>query len=168
MRIGEVVAYQDKRWLVTTMRPGSMALIRAWDGTELEVPVAFDKDPKSGLTVVAEPGKWPFLTVPMRTKAGPVVRVTLARSNQPRELTPLDEWVPSDLVRPGGPIFLNPSLHLERGEVLVAAYKSGKLTRLVVNTGFASVKLRQQRAMKPKAPPPRTVYDRLMSDDDDL
>lgn len=168
MHIGDVVAYKGTRWLVTGTKPGLLCALRAWDGTEAEVPALADKDPTSGVQVLAEPGKWPFLTTAMRTKDGPIVRITMVRNGRAQELEPLVEWS-SSMDRPGGPVYFNPSLRLQRGEILVASHKSGKMTRLMVNASFGSVKLRQQRVAKANEPPPRrTVYDRLMSDDEDL
>lgn len=168
MRVGDVVTYQGKRWAVTLLKTGRLCVLRTWEGEETEVPDTYEKDPESGLKVVAEPGKWPFLTAPLRTKDGPLVRVTIVRNSRQRELGPLVDWAPSGMLRPGGPVYFSPELRLEQGEVLVATYRSGKMTRLTVNVGFASVKRRQQRARQANLPPVRrTVYDRLMADDDD-
>ena len=163
MHITDVVTYQDKRWLVTSLKPGKLCVLHAWDGAETEVPATFDKDPDSGLKVVAEASKWPFMTAPMRAKAGPIVQVAIGQNI----LIPLTDWVPSDVTRPGGPIYFNPALRLELGVVLVAKHKNGSLTRLKVNMAFASVRLRQERTRLANQPPVRrSVYERLMDDDE--
>lgn len=169
MRISDVVTYQDKRWLVTTAKPNRLCVLRTWEGSETEVPLSFDKDETSGLKRVAETSKWPFLSVPMRLKDGPIVRVTIGRNGRTQELAPLTDWVPSNMTRPGGPIFFNPELRLQRGEVLVAAYRSGRMTRLTVNAAFGSVKQRVRRAELANQPPVApTVYDRLMATEDEF
>lgn len=167
MRIGDITTFQGKRWQVTGTKADHLCVLRAWDGSETEVPDSFEKDPESGLVVVAHPTAWPFIAAPIRGKAGPIVKVTFVREGRPRELEPLVDWAPSSMQRPGGPVFFNPELRLQRGEVLVAAYQSGKMARLMVNASFASVKRRQERVQQANQPPVRrTVYDRLMSDDD--
>ena len=169
MRIGDIATHQGKCWLVASTKAGHLCVLRAWDGSEAEVPDGCEKDPESGLKVVAHPSTWPFIAAPIRSKAGPIVRVTIVREGRQLELEPLVDWVPSSMQRPGGPIFFNPELRLQRGEVLVACYQSGKTTRLMVNASFATVKRRQQRIQQANQPPVRrTVYDRLMSDDDDM
>lgn len=166
MKIGDIVLLDKQRWLVLDQRPGKLCRIRTWEGTEQEVPESADTNPTSGLTLEASSGTWPFLTVPLRAKDGPIVRVTFARGGALRDLEPLVDWVPSGLLRPGGPVFLNPSLGLRFGEVVGAVHKSGRQVRLTVTQAFASVRLRQQRLAAERQPVVlKTVYDRLMSDD---
>jgi hypothetical protein len=168
MRIGNLVEFQDRRWLVTGKRTGLLCLLRAWDGTEVEVPELADKDVTFGLKVAAQAQAWPFLTAPMRVKEGPVIRVTLMRTGQQRELQPLVDWAPASPYQPGGALFFNPALRLQRSEVLIAIRQRGKMDRLVVSTGFGTLKQRQQRASLANQPPPKvSVYDHLLADDED-
>lgn len=167
MKIGDVVSFQDKRWFVASTKPGRICVLRTWEGVETEVPEAFDQAKESGLRIIAEPSRWPFLTVPMRIKEGPLIKMTMVRQGRSLELEPLVEWAPSSTMRPGGPVYFNPSLRLQRGEIVVAVHKSGKMARLMVNAAFASVRVRQHRAFLASQPPARrTVYDRLMADDE--
>jgi len=168
VRIGNIVEYQDKRWLVTGQKPGRLCVLRTWEGTEVEVPEQFDKDATSGLKIVGASQTWPFLTAPMRGKEGPVTQVTIMRDGRQRVLQPLTDWVPASLHQPGGALYFNPSLHLQRGEILVASRKSGKMDRLVVNAGFLTLRQRQRRATMATQTPTRSVYDHLLDDDEDL
>lgn len=167
MKIGDIVAYWDKRWLVTTASEGHMYVLRTWSGEETEVPRLYDEQAASGLKIVARAGSWPFIAAPIRTKNGAITRVALLREGRQWELTPLVHWAPSGMQRPGGPLFFSPDLHLQCGEVLIATYKSGKSARLLVNTSFANVQTRKRKAELAQQPPARrTIYDRLMDDED--
>lgn len=166
MKIGDIVQFDNRRWLVLFNLPGKLCRLRTWDGAETDVPGSADTNPEMKLTLEASSGDWPFLTAPLRAKDGPIVRATLARNGILRDLEPLVDWAPSSGLRPGGPVFLNPRLQLRVGEVIGAIHQSGRQVRLSVAQGLASVKARQVRLAKERQPVVRkSVYERLMDDD---
>jgi len=75
------------------------------------------------------------------------------------------EWVPSDILRSGGSIFVNPALRLRTGEVLSAVYADGSLGRVNVKTTFGTVQHRVARQQQQEIEP-RSIYERLMGGGD--
>lgn len=159
MQIGDLVSLEKMRWQVESQQD-DLFIIRAWDGQTREV------HPKDlGVKVVTHPPtRWPFILVPVRVKDGPVVKLTIVRENKVWIFEPLIDWVPADRIRAGGAIFINPSVQLKTGEIVVAHHKSNRLARVAITPSFGSVAQRQARAQKPK-PEVRSVYERVMDDD---
>lgn len=169
MKIGDVIELDGSRWKISTHNSlyRLFTVVQA-NGTKREVPDDLDVQDYPDIakaTVLFNPANdWPFLTIPVRAKAGPVQKVTINRGF-PRDLAPMIDWIPSDFMRAGGSIFFNPELRLRAGEVLVAVHQNGSLSRLNVTSAFATVRRRQIRAAKPAAQKPSNVYDRLMGQD---
>jgi hypothetical protein len=82
------------------------------------------------------------------------------------DLEPFRDWTPVDILRNGGPVFINPKVKLLPGETLVLHYSNGRDSRLVVNRGFGSLKTRKARAARKKPLARKTIYDHLQGDDD--
>lgn len=159
MKAGDVVEHEGRRWRVITMDPYlRTAILMDWEGAKIEV--ADDLGPPE-LTVLFNPAEtWPFVTSPKRG----IARVTrlLCRG---RDLEPMVEWVPSDILRSGGSIFVNPALRLRTGEVLSAVYADGRLGRINVKTTFGTVQHRMARQQQQEIEP-RSIYERLMGGGD--
>jgi len=116
--------------------------------------------------IVANPSEnWPFVAPPIKPILGPIK--TLAWPRREIDIRPLvlyRDWLPSDPVRAGGSIFLNPRLGLQIGDFLLATHITGKLSRIVIPPQFGTIRQKQARvAVKPKAD--KTAYTRLLDDD---
>jgi hypothetical protein len=163
MKIGDVVLYENRRWkIVSHNRDFRTSVIADFDGNKIEVPD--DLDQGELLSVLFNPSEsWPFTSVPVKAKAGPLRRVTRGDL----ALRPMADWIPSDFLRPGGAIFFNPVLRLRTGEILVATHQDGTLSRITITKGFGTVRRKVARAEKKNAPKPQqmSVYDRLMAGD---
>jgi hypothetical protein len=166
VKVGDLVTYDGRRWKVATSNSQyrTCTLSRP-NGPSIDVPDDLDRRPVPELLELKVlchlSTEWPFIAASARPKAGPIVKITRGR----RELVMMEDWVPSDFLRPGGSVFLNPDLRLKQGEVLAATHKDGSLSRLAVTGNFGTVKNRIARKNRPRrSPKPRTVYDRLMSD----
>jgi hypothetical protein len=166
MKIGDLVTYAGHRWKVAVRNSQyrTCTLARP-DGPSVEVPDDMDYRPlpdRPKLEVICHLAtEWPFIAAPVRPRSGPVVKITRRR----QDLMVMYDWVPSDFLRPGGSIFLNPELHLRQGEVLAATHQDKSLSRMVVTATFGTIKRRIAQQNKPKsAPRVRTVYDHLMDD----
>ena len=163
MEVGDVVLYQGVHWRVLSYnRSFRLCILANWED-RIEVPDDLDGHPGNELTVVCQPSSWPFIAAPTKTNAGRIVEVT--RDGKP--LQPLVDWVPGNMFRSGGALFLNPALKLQTGEVLTAKHEKGLLSSVRINRGFGTGAHRKRRKSTSWKPPkPTTAYDRLMSDDD--
>lgn len=139
MTLGDIVEYGGHRWRVYKLDRSvrTVALIR-WGGLTEEVA---DDDP--GIVVMGNPIDWPVVTAPLKPNAGPVVKLSIARGGQLRGLRPLVDWLPSDLMRAGGSIFINPDFKLALGEILIAEYKNGTASRIAITKRYGSVAQRK-------------------------
>lgn len=143
MLIGEVVEYEGHRWRVYKLDRNvrTVALIR-WGGATEEVA---DDDP--GLVVVGNPCEWPLVTARLKPHSGALTKLSIARKGQLELLQPLVDWVPSDLMRAGGSIFINPKLALTVGDVLIAEHKDGTASRIPITKRYGS--LAQRKVVRP-------------------
>lgn len=163
MDIGLLVQYDGHRWQVykTSSQTRTATLIRPLlhGGAEtVQVEVA-DDDPQA--KVICDPRKWPFVTAPRRpASTGTVVSLKLTRKGKSRELVPLEEWVPSDIKRPGGGLFLNPTLQLRLGETLLVGYADKSASVVSITRGFGTAQQRTQ----PKSKPPEGFVELLGGD----
>jgi hypothetical protein len=161
VKLGDLVAYEDHFWVVTRYDPKRTrtATLRRADGHALEVP--HDQT----LRVIANPSsEWPYVASPLKPRWGPVVKLTRPSRVNQVELVLYHDWLPSDPVRAGGSIFLNPNLRLQIGDYLLATHADGHASSVVIPGGFGTVQQRQARMTKPK-PELRTSYTRLLDDD---
>jgi hypothetical protein len=144
MNLGALVKYEGHRWRVYKVDRNvrTVTLIR-WGGAIEEIA---DDDP--GASVVADPSEWPVVTARVRPNAGPLVKLVLTRGPRQRQLEPLVEWVPSDMARPGGSIFMNPALKLRVGEILIAEYKTGTASRIVITKRYGTMAERRAHALR--------------------
>jgi hypothetical protein len=168
MKLGDLVLYNDQPWIVSRYDPKRTrtAVLLASSGVQEEV--AHDLDVSGGVQVLANPGNnWPFITVP--AKVGYSVA---ALTYQGRTLAHVSEWVTSDPLRSGGPVFLNPSIGLRYGDLFLVSYRGVRDPRKVVSVrvnvprDFGTVRQRQTRAeaARPK-PEDRNAFTRLLSED---
>jgi hypothetical protein len=75
----------------------------------------------------------------------------------------MEDWVPSDFLRPTGAIFFNPKLRLRHGEILAAVHQDGTRSRITITKSFGTIRLRKIRAKEPfKAKGPLSSLDRLL------
>ncbi len=164
MKVGEVVEYNGSRWRVSTAnRSLRLNHLERPEGSTVEVPDDLDTNPREDcpvLKVLFHPAKdWHVVVAPIRPKSGAVLQ--LKRGG--RTLVMMEEWVPGDFRRPGGSLFLNPSLNVRHGEVLVAEHKDGSLSRIYVTGNCGSVSYRKKRATQPpQVKQPSTALDRLL------
>jgi len=175
MELGDLVQYQDKRWLVTSYdRVARLMTLYSLDGSKIELPREFDRTHTAELGVVANPPKqWPMLTAPFKSGAGPFVRLVVpgppGRDSE-RVLEPWVDWVPSDFAREGGSFFVRPEVRLLPGMLLLATHRSGSLIRIVVPKTFGTVahRVAVSKARAPAArPSEQNRFTRLFNDDDD-
>ena len=135
-----------------------------FDLNKTEVPDDLDAFPDKEfgeLTVICNPSlSWPFVAAPVNRRGG---RITGIR-RRGAELVPFQDWVPSQLLRPGGSLFFNPNLRLRTGEVLVAQHANGKVGRVTITKAFATVAQRKKRSA-PKEDTRPSAFDRLLDDD---
>jgi hypothetical protein len=159
MNLGTLVKHEGHVWRVYKVdkHVKTVTLIR-WGGALLEIA---DDDP--GASVVADPSEWPVVTVRVRPNAGPLVTLSLTRGRRLRQLEPFVDWVPSDMGRPGGSIFVSPALNLRIGEVLIAEYKTGASARIVITKRFGTMAERKQQALG--VPEKRGLMEFLDGDD---
>lgn len=168
MKLGDVVFYEGERWKVTKHhREYRVCELTQWSLEKAEVPDDLDTNPEEGrplASVLFNPTTdWPFVTVKIRSEGSGPVRLVQRASEQ---LAPFYDWVPGDLYRPGGAIFLNPDLRLRTGEVLVAGHRNGSRSRIELGPTFGTIARRKARAASPpRRPGPKNRYDRILGTD---
>ena len=137
--VGDVVEYEGHRWRVYKADAGvrTVSLVR-WGGATEEIA---DDDPK--LVFFGRPSEWPVVTARVKPNAGPLMKLGIARGVRLEDLQPLVDWVPSDLMRPGGSIFIHPRLKLKVGNVLVAEYRDGTASRIVITQRYGTIAQRK-------------------------
>lgn len=166
MQVGELVEYKGHTWRVyRTDRQVRTATLIRWDGVQEEI-----ENDNEEAKVVANPSRsWPFVAAPVRSsRVGRIVKLTRVVRNRPQELIPYVDWVPSDPLRAGGSIFLNPELKFCIGEVLSAEHQDGSLSRISITKSFGTLSQRRKRAEKPKIPQRLNRLQNIYDDDDDL
>lgn len=177
MEIGDLVLYQDQRWMVVSFeREARLMTIVNLSGEKRELPREYDRTHKSQLQVIVNPSKdWPMLTAKVKSpKAGVFIQVVdPAPMGKPlRVLEPWVDWVPSDVGRCGGSFFVNPELKLLPGTLLLATHKNGSVVRVMVPKTMGTVSQRKAQAQvkasvkAPKKTEPNR-FSRLLEDEDE-
>lgn len=160
MKIGDIVLYQETRWkVVSHSSEFRTCQLVAFNGSKVEVPDDHDAGETAEVRVIYNPAEqWPFL-VCGATRGGPLTSVTRANMG----LRPMEDWVPSDFLRPNGAIFFNPQLRLRVGEILSGVHLDGTRSRLTVTRAFGTVARRKVQAQDPvKVQGPLSSIDRLL------
>src|SRR5688572_20192287 len=159
MNLGDIVEYEGHRWRVFRLDKNvrTATLIR-WSGTTAEVA---DDDPKAA--VVANPCEWPVVTARLKHSSGPLVKLSVARGGRMLSLRPLEDWLPSDPMRSGGSVFINPKFKLMVGEVLIAEYKDGSASRIPITKRYGS--MAQRKAVRASVPAKKGLMGLLDGDD---
>lgn len=161
MKVGDIVLYQDARWKVVRHSASFRTCqLIAFDGRKQEVPDDLETGELAELRVLYHPPEqWPF-AVCGAVRGGPLR--SIARGNV--GLSPMEDWVPSDFLRPNGAIFFNPKLKLRVGEILVGIHQDGSRSRITVTKAFGTLQRRKIRAREPaKVKGPLSSIDRLLS-----
>ena len=166
MKIGDIVLYKNEHWMVRRCDPRrtKTATLVATTGRTMVVPYETD-----AVLVLSNPSlEWPFVTIKERPNFGPlqsIVRLVgsvLAPVEQ--ALTMYLDWVPSDPIRCGGPVFFSPKLGLRPGDMLLAICAKGRM-RIIIPGNFQTVAKRVEQAT-PKPKQEMTAYDHLLGEDD--
>jgi len=173
MKLGDLVKYQDKLWLVNgSDKQVRTVYLSCQDGTQTEIADQLDRTDPDTVKVVANPSEqWNLLTSPVCSGFGPLVKMTVpgVLGRKERVLTPWVEWIPSDPLRGGGSIFVHPSIKLLPGMVLFVTHKNGSINRINVPKVVGSVKQRQKLAQQKrdsKKKDSSTCYSMLDKDDE--
>lgn len=183
MRLGDLVDWGGRRWIVRRHERGTRTVI-LHDGDQTEVlPDDLDKTKSEECQVIANPpNDWPFVAIMQRPKFGRLLNVArpeMVRPNssvshaqgQVTNLIHLQDWVVADPTQPGGALFFNPLLNLQLGDLLLGIYERGR-ARIQIPREFLSTREKIARVTAPSPEPPRiSVYDRLrrneFADDDE-
>lgn len=161
MKLGDLVEFEEQRWVVRRIDTAHATLLDAKGQTR---DVAHDSDLTGGCKVLANPAtEWPCLTVRDNPKGMFLVGLARPQGRGHTALQQYVDWVPSDPARAGGTLFINPALGVQPAEVLLVQWKKGATTPLKVPVHFGTVGQRVARAER-KKPAEVTVYDRLLDD----
>lgn len=163
MRIGDLIEWEKKRWIVRALERSTRTVIISDSDARSEViPDDLDKRKPEECALIANPADdWPLVAVVMKPKFGRLLKlVHPVMGREPRQLVPFEDWVVADAAQTGGAIFFNPILGLRLGDILVATYERGT-SRVTIPREFLSTREKITRANTPAEPPKVSVYDRL-------
>ena len=165
MKLGDLVQYDNQSWLVCRCDARFTKLATLQNAQGLKVDIAIDLDVTTrDCEVVANPSaEWPYLIVKDNPRGKFMVQLFRTVNRQRVPLSLYSEWVPSDPARPGGSIFLNPSLGVQPAETLIIEWASCRPTSVQVPVHFGTVDQKVVRASR-KKPAEVTIYDRLLDD----
>ena len=164
MKLGDLVRWDGRYWIVRRYDPKRTrtSTLQDWEGRLQDV--AFDSDE---VEVIANPGtEWPFVMLKDNPKGVRIKTISRIVNHAPLPITRATDWVPSDPTRPGGALFLNPSLGLKTAETLLIEWEAGMSTSIRIPSGFATMFAKVARAEAARAKPVEsTAYDALLRDD---
>lgn len=164
MKLSDVVRFENQIWLVRRYDPKRTrtAILIDWEGRLRSI--RFDAPE---VEVIANPTKeWPFITVRDNPKGVRITHITRIVNHLLVSLNRMIDWVPSDPVRPGGSIFLNPSLGFKPSDTLLLHWEKGSPTSVRIPSGFATMEVKVARADAAKQKVEAlTAYDKLLQDD---
>lgn len=169
MKAGDLIEMTDGCWRVLRMvRETRLAVLMNSEGKKKEIPDDLDETDPNECRFIANPAvSWLALAAPIRKNAGPVVQLLVPRLyGDPRVLSQGTEWVASDPTREGGSIFLNPSVGLRPGDVVLVEHKKGTRSRVTLTKSLGTVAQKQAR-LTPKVEEQSSVYEELTIFDDD-
>lgn len=159
--LGALVEYDGALWVVEQVdgTAKTLYLSQGQPGVLVEI---VDDDPKAVLKGHPR-SDWPFEVMQTEIRHGAIQKVLRTTKEGVVELQRLQDWVPSNFQRPGGPIFFNPQLRLRTGEVLLIQHASGHKKRLTITPSFGSLAKREARRKKAQQKSePKTVYKRIL------
>jgi hypothetical protein len=167
VEVGDLVDYEGQRWFVLSYdRVAKVVALFSQLSERIELPRDFDITNPNFLQVVVNPSqKWQLLTAPIKSSAGPFVKLVVPGLPSRPEifLAPWIDWIPSDPLRDGGSFFVNPERKLRPGVLLLATHRNGSVVRVVIPQTIGTVSKR--KAMRAAAVPkkePYTRYSRIM------
>lgn len=168
MRVGHVLSFQGKLWVVRSMDAEQLrtAILEDGAGQRVEVPHDLDADLSACQVMSHPPTEWPYVLIRDNPRGRNIRGLTwlpAGRNSSPTSLTRLADWYPSDPARAGGPVFLRPSLGVKSAELLLVEWALGAHTRVVIPVSFGTTAQKVARQVARKAAPP-TTFDRLLDD----
>ena len=136
MEVGDLVDYEGQRWFVLSYdRVAKVVALFSQLSERIELPRDFDITNPNFLQVVVNPSqKWQLLTAPIKSSAGPFVKLVVPGLPGRPEifLAPWIDWIPSDPLRDGGSFFVNPERKLRPGVLLLATHRNGSVVRVAL------------------------------------
>lgn len=167
MDVGDLVNYKNQRWFVLSYdRVARVVALFNQLGERVELPREFDTFNPEELQVIVNPSKkWQLLTAPIKSAAGPFVKMVIPGLPGRGEivLEPWVDWIPSDPLREGGSFFVNPERKIRPGVLILATHRNGSIIRVTVQQTIGTVAKRKaaKAAAAPK-PEPYTRYSRIL------
>lgn len=144
LKEGVLVSFKETRYLVRTWDK-SLRQLTLLDGSRKST-LAFEEE----VSIYADPSKeWFLVTVPLTVS--PIREIRVLHRRRVTTLEILKDWVPSDMFRKGGPIYLNPSLPLTPGDVLTIALENGTFKKVPVPTTLKTFQEKMDSAKPPEA-----------------
>ena len=93
-----------------------------------------------------------WYVVSVKTSSPIVTLFKPQRSGALKELLPLCDGTPTDSLRSGGPIFINPLVGMQYGESLVARHQNGSMSKVPIPRLMATTKEIQESKESPLDP----------------
>lgn len=170
MDLGDLVLYKKRRWLVERFsKMARTAYLRAQNGDVEELPDKLDLLDPATLRVLTNPSRqWKVLTAGIKSGAGPFVKLVVpgVLGRQAITLIPWGDWIPSDLSREGGSVFIRPGLKISAHTIVLLTHRNGTSVRVKVPAVMRTVAQQRDR-LQPKTPEPEIQdrFSRMMEDD---
>lgn len=166
MKLGDLVSYEDRVWLVRSYDDRSLrvAVLDDLAGRTQEVPHDLDAQESGGCRVLDHPAtSWPYLIVRDNPKGTFITGLARVARGVRTPLTLLRDWCPNDPARPGGPVYVNPTVGVLPADLLLVSWLKGSDTSVQVPVTFGTMAQKVARAER-KKPTEVTAYDRLLQD----
>lgn len=167
LRAGDIIEVQNRtpsRGLIVRLE-GDQA--RGLDIHQQPFEVKATADEVGDCQVVAHPVvDWPFVQLP--TASRPLVLPSVGRPtrDQIEVLEYLVDWYLAEPLRRGGALYLNPELWLRPQERLLLTFGE-QTVGIVIPRHFGTLAQRVKRASPPPPPKPKSLFARLVEDNED-
>lgn len=144
LRPGDLVRYQEKvRRVLRLDKMVRTAITEDIDGDTVEI-----ENPCEGAEFLGNPAEtWKVLNPPTKVGAGPFVSLRVPGA-RPRTLVPWVDWIQSDSMREGGPVFIRPTLRILPFTSLLFTHRNGASVGYTVPSTFSTTRQKKKRIEK--------------------
>lgn len=167
MKRSDLINLDGERWIVGQELNGTTILVSPTGQLKTDIPASLDQtDPERCQVICCPTADWPFVILQDRFGWGKLTEVGRPQRGSLGILKAFHDWVVGEPLRRGGALYLNPSLNLRPQDRLTLKFEKAQTT-LKIPMSFATFGVRKSRASEPPKDNRPSIYDKLLSGDDD-